>query len=37
MRFAKADELWIVDYKTGSKKALRLPLKKSCSMVPRYN
>ena len=24
----KANELWIVDYKTGSKKALRLPLKK---------
>ena len=24
----KADELWIVDYKTGAKKALRLPLKK---------
>ena len=23
-----ADELWIIDYKTGSKKALRLPLKK---------
>ena len=24
----KADELWIIDYKTGAKKALRLPLKK---------
>ena len=24
----EADELWIVDYKTGGKKALRLPLKK---------
>ena len=24
----EADELWIVDYKTGAKKALRLPLKK---------